>query len=221
MSKFLGPIHYWLFNKIFLYENLESDIIESIEQKLNISLWDITKELHEKIGLPLENKPLEELIDTNNIHGWLQNKITIAETRQAALITFIVNKYGEKGMNIIKNCYKEQAVKSGKDAKSNYDVISASAIYKTLNNYILDGMPCDNVNNITVNEDTKLEWRVLNCLHKNYWINVSGNLDILYELRNTWISNFIQSVNSNYEYNFKIENMDNNKLLIHEIVKTV
>lgn len=220
MSKFLGPIHYWLFNKITLYESLESDIIDTIENKLNISLSDITEELNSKIGAPIQNKSLEELIDTNNIHGWLQNKITIAETRQASLITFVVNKYGDKGINIIQNCYKQQAKASGKDAKTNYNLDSAPAIYKALNNYILDGMPCDNVNNITVNEDNKLEWRVLNCLHKDYWINVNGDLDILYELRKIWISHFIQSANSNYEYNFRVEDMDNRKVLIHEIAKT-
>lgn len=221
MSKFLGPIHHWLFNKITLYESVESDIIEKIEKKLNISLSDITYELQSKIGAKIPKKPLEELIDTNNIHGWLQNKITLAETRQAALITFVVNKYGKEGISIIKDCYKNQAIESGKNAKSNYDVTSAPNIYKVLNNYILDGMPCDTVNNITVNENNKLEWRVLNCLHKEYWINVSGDLDILYELRKIWITHFIQSANPNYEYNFNIANLDNSKVLIHEIVKTV
>lgn len=219
MSKFLGPIHHWLFDKIKLYENLESDIIEKVEERLNISLSDINTKLENKIGHKVPNRPLEELIDTNNIHGWLQNKISIAETRQAALITYIVDEYGEEGRNIIKECYRNQALKCGKDAKSQYDIGSAQAIYKALNNYILDGMPCDNVNNITVNEDNRLEWKVSNCLHKNYWDSVDGNLDILYELRKIWIAHFIESANPNYKYYFNIENMGNNKILIHEIKK--
>jgi len=220
MSKFLGPIHHWLFNKIKLYERLESDIIEKVKEKLNSNLSEVTDELQSKIGPQLEDKPLEELIDTNNIHGWLQNKISIAETRQAALITYIVNEYNKEGMNIIKECYKNQAVKSGEDAKSTYDTSSAAAIYKALNNYILDGMPCDNVNNITVNEENMLEWRVTNCLHKNYWFSVNGNLDILYELRKIWISYFVKASNPDFIYSFKSENVDGNTLLINQIVKT-
>ncbi len=219
MSRFLGPIHHWLFNKITLYEGLESDIIRNVEEKFEVSLSDITNELQSKIGSPIENKPLEELIDTNNIHGWLQNKITIAETRQAAIITSIVNKYGEEGISIIKECYKNQAIESGEDAKGKYDVNSPAALYKALNNYILDGMPCDNVNNITINEDNTLEWKVSNCLHKNYWQSVNGDLDTLYELREIWISNFIKSANTNFTYIFKDEHMDGNRLLIHRIEK--
>ncbi|WP_432666158.1 hypothetical protein R9X47_07540 [Wukongibacter baidiensis] len=220
MSRFLGPIHHWLFNKIKLYEGLESDIIEKAEGKLSVNLSQITEELKNKVGAPIEDKPLEELIDTNNIHGWLQNKITIAETRQAALITFIVDKHGKEGIDIVKECYKSQAIESGEDAKSKYDLDSAPLLYKALNNYILDGMPCDNVNNITINEDNKLEWKVTNCLHKNYWLDVNGDLDTLYELRKVWISNFVSSANPSFTYNFISEGGDGNRLLIHQITKS-
>ncbi|WP_432402701.1 hypothetical protein [Wukongibacter sp. M2B1] len=220
MSRFLGPIHHWLFDKIKLYESLEFDIIDNIEKKLSISLSEITDKLKIKIGPPIGDKSLEELIDTNNIHGWLQDKITISETRQAALITFIVNKYGNEGIDIIKECYRNQAIASGQDARSKYDLGSAPLIYKALNNYILDGMPCDNVNSITLNEYNKLGWRVTNCIHKNYWLNVNGDLDTLYELRRIWISNFVSSANPSFTYNFISESMDGNRLLIHQIAKS-
>lgn len=220
MSKFLGPIHHWLFNKIKFYEGLESDIIESIEEKLNISLSEITAELKNKIGPPIENKPLEELINNNNIHGWLQNKITLAEIRQASLITFIWDKYGEKGIDIVKESYRNQALKSGENAKSKYDLSSAPLLYKALNNYILDGMPCDNVNNITINEDNRLQWKVINCLHKNYWLDVNGDLDTLYELREIWISNFVSSANPSFSYTLSSEGMDDTRLFVHQIAKS-
>ena len=37
----------------------------------------------------LQNIPLEEMIDTTNIHGWLQEKINSAEGRMAAWTTKI------------------------------------------------------------------------------------------------------------------------------------
>lgn len=219
MSRFLGPIHHWLFNKIKLYEKLESAIIDNVQKDLNTDLSDIMESLYNKIGYPIENKPLEELIDTNNIHGWLQSKITKAETRQAALITNLIDKFGEDVLNIVKNTYKFQAINCGKDVKNNTDISTAPNIYKALNNYILDGMPCDNVNNITINEENKLQWKVLNCLHKGYWLNVNGNLDVLYDLRSIWISNFIENANPAYSYSFEIQDTDGQQVLVHQISK--
>ncbi|SHJ69242.1 hypothetical protein [Tepidibacter formicigenes] len=219
MSRFLGAIHHWLFNKIRLYEELEFKIIENIERDMNTDISNMVSEIRDKIGNPIENKPLEELIDTNNIHGWLQSKITIAETRQAALITEIISKFKEEGLNVVRESYKNQAIECGKDAKSNYDVSTASSLYKTLNNYILDGMPCDNVNNITIDEENMLQWKVLKCLHKGYWNNVNGDINVLYELRTIWITNFIENANEEYKYSFKIEDINGQEVLVHEIKK--
>jgi len=217
MSRFLGPIHHWLYNKIKLYEELETEIIKNIEGELNTNLKELVEELTGKIGEPIPDKPLEELIDTNNIHGWLQGRINIAETRQAALITELINRFQDKALDVIKKTYEEQGRNCGKDAAYNYDVSTAQLLYKALNNYILDGMPCDNVNNITLNEEDRLQWKVHKCLHKGYWINVGGDTNVLYELRKIWTISFIENANSSFEYRFFID--DKEKILVHEIIK--
>lgn len=217
MSRFLAPIHFWLFNKIRLYEELEFQIIENVEKQLNTNISDLISELRDKIGNPIEDKPLQELIDTNNIHGWLQNKINIAETRQAALITKIINKFGQKGLEIIEKTYEAQGAICGKNAADKFDVSTAPSLYKALNNYILDGMPCDNVNNITIEENNWVQWKVVNCLHKGYWENVKGDIKILYKLRQIWISNFVKNANNNFNYYFSIESNNEENTLVHEI----
>ncbi len=219
MSRFLGPIHHWLFNKIKLHEELEKQIIKNVEEQLDVDLSNMVSELNEKIGHPIPNQSLEEIIDTDNIHGWLQNKITIAETRQACLITNLIDEYGKEAENIIMNTYKNQASECGKDASEKYDVNDAPELYKALNNYILDGMPCDNVNNITINEKNKLQWKVVNCLHKGYWQNVNGDLNVLYMLRENWVSSFIESANPEFKYNFNIEEVNGQIILVHVIYK--
>ncbi|CAH2214514.1 hypothetical protein [Tepidibacter aestuarii] len=213
MSRFLGPIHQWLFNKIRSSEELELKIIENIQTKLDVNIDDIVSTSRTKIAEPIENKELEELVDTDNIHGWLQEKITLVETRQAYIIKNIVDRFEDKGLNVIKETYKEQAIKSAEDAKLNSDVSNPAAIYKSLNNYILDGMPCDNVNNITVNAEDRLEWKVARCLHKGYWEKVGASTELLYELRKIWIENFVKNANENYRYEFKIED----GIMVHEI----
>ncbi|WP_099188979.1 hypothetical protein [Tepidibacter mesophilus] len=213
MSRFLGPIHHWLFNKIKSNEELELNIIDNVQTKLNVNIDDIVTDSRTKIADIMEDKNLEEIIDTDNIHGWLQDKITLVETRQAYVIKNIVDKFKDKGFDVIKETYKNQAIKCAEDAKLNSDVSSPEAIYKSLNNYILDGMPCDNVNNITVTEEDRLEWKVGRCLHKGYWEKVGASTDLLYELRKIWVGNFVQNANEDYRYEFKIED----GIMVHEI----
>jgi len=215
MSRFLGPIHHWLFNKIVLFEDLEKEIIENVKSELNLDINDIVNESKSEFGDYIPSQPLEDLIDSNNIHGWLQNKINIAESRQAKIITDIINKYGEDAFGVIKSTYKNQGRKSGLDAKEKFDLSTPGEMFKTINNYILDGMPCDNANNVTINEDNLLEWKVTSCLHRKYYDQISGDVNKFYELRKVWIEEFVNNGSDELSYEFSIEN----NVLIHRIKK--
>ena len=68
MSLFLGKIHYWLFNKILWFEKLEDEIID-LAKKEGFEVEKISEEIQSLYGRKLPNKPLEDLIDTGNIHG--------------------------------------------------------------------------------------------------------------------------------------------------------
>ncbi|MFL0247144.1 hypothetical protein [Candidatus Clostridium stratigraminis] len=200
MSKFLAPIHTWIFNKIKFYENLEANLVEAYTKQYGEEVSSLYNELIEKYGHPLEENPIEELIDVSNIHGWLQNKITIAETRQAALLTKLIDKYGEEVKNIALKLYAQQGSKCGKESKDKHSVTNASIIYKALNDYILEGMPCDRVNNITESTEDKIEWVNEMCLHKGYWDAVDGDVNLFYELRDAWIKSFVENINDNFSY---------------------
>lgn len=206
MSKFLAPIHTWLFNKINLYEELESILVKAYTDKYGEDVKKIYSEIKDKFGSPLEAKPIEDLIDVTNIHGWLQNKISIAETRQAALITKLHHTYGEEVENIAISLYSEQGEECGKAAKEKYEVNTAPEIYQALNNYILEGMPCDRVNVITENSEHKLKWQNEMCLHRGYWDAVQGDISLFYKLRDAWIKSFVENVNSNFMYNANRDN---------------
>lgn len=72
MSAFLGPIHFWLYNKIGKQEELTKAIASMAAGNGWIS--DRTAYIRD---LPA----LEDVIDESNIHGWLQDQIHDAETR--------------------------------------------------------------------------------------------------------------------------------------------
>ncbi|WZL74608.1 hypothetical protein QBE52_07920 [Clostridiaceae bacterium 35-E11] len=219
MSKFLGPIHHWLFTKVRLHEALEKDLITSFAQKFGQEINDFATEIANIYGTFIEDKPLDQLIDTGNIHGWLQNQISITETRQAAFLTKVLRVYGKDAVEIALTAYKNQGTQCGTDAKFKGETDSAPAIYKSLNNYILEGMPCDHVNNITVAEPHLVEWKNTRCLHREYWESVKADIDIMYQLRMVWIKAFVEAANADFSYHVVSIDGDETANFVHTILK--
>lgn len=206
MSAFLGKIHFWLFNKILWFEGLEKDIINLAKvEGLDIEL--LTKEINEKYGAPVPDKPLEEMIDTSNIHGWLQSKINSAEGRMAAWTTKILNKDGIDAVrNKLENIYIKQGIKAAKELKNTgVEPKTALEIFNSVNDYILDGMPCDRVNEVIASEENSIQWKRRICVHSDIWEAESGDVDYFYTLRSLWIKAFVNEVNRDFQY-IEIEN---------------
>ena len=88
MSAFLGPIHYWLYRKIELQEEFVDQIIILAE---NEEMNDLKQTLLSKYG-EFDRRPLEEIIDDGNIHGWLQDKVARSEYKLAIGVTTLVHK---------------------------------------------------------------------------------------------------------------------------------
>lgn len=221
MSLFLGPIHHWLFNKILLFQDLEKSIISNTENELNINIKDMVNEIRNVHGQLLEDKPLEELIDEQNIHNWLHERISECELRHAELVTKLLEKHKDEAFNIIKKTYENQALICADDAKTKSSHQTPNDIFTSINNYILDGMPCDNVKCITINEDNLLQWKVEKCLHKKYWDKINGDINVFYKLRAIWISQFVKNINPSLSYIFQKSEEERNKntILINEIKK--
>jgi hypothetical protein len=196
MSLFLGKIHFWLYNKIQWFEAIEEDIIRWAGKKgLPVDSW--VKEINEEFGQPTGGTPLEEVIDSSNIHGWLQEKIQSAELRQAALATRILE---------VDSTYRDELVQiykvQGENAASAHgdDLNSADDIYQVLNDYLLEGMPCDRVTEIMQSDENEVVWNTTTCLHKPYWEQVGGNVSNFYIFREAWTKGFVSTLNSNFKY---------------------
>ena len=196
MSLFLGKIHYCLYNKILWFENLEIEITRwAKEENLPIQKW--TMDMDQKYGELTGGRPLEDIIDTSNIHGWLQGRILVVEGRQAYLVTQILSKNAQ---------YKDSLIKlfqtQGRAAASKYsiaDLNTPEEVYNALNDFILEGMPCDRVNEIVHSDNEEIRWKRTTCLHSEHWSVVGGNVAVFYELREAWIQAFINALNKKYE----------------------
>lgn len=209
MSLFLGKIHYWLFNKILWFEGLEDEIIK-LAKKEFLNIEDIEKEISLKYGRKLQNKNLEEIIDTSNIHGWLQNRIHSSEGRMASWTSFIL-KDNHNNIDKLREVYIEQGNKAGIEVKKNKKLLTAQEIYSSINDYILDGMPCDMVNEVIIKNDDTVEWKRRICVHKDIWQKEGLDVSIFYQLRNLWIKAFVEEVNTEFEYR---ENKDGEYCII-------
>lgn len=186
MSAFLGPIHFWLYNKIKIQNNIVEDILDLSE---NPKLREV---LYEQNG-DGDLKPLDKVIDVGNIHGWLQNQITKVETKLAFAVTDILeanDNYLEK----IKKIFYDNGVKYS-SLNENSTVAEA---FKAINDTLLDGMPCDHVNAVVNQDENEAVWKRYECVHSKYWSEAKGDINIYYLLRDEFIKGLLKPSNIGY-----------------------
>lgn len=195
MSSSLGPIHYWLYNKIKIQNDIVEEIISLDESKnLNLNLKD---KLIEQFG-ETKIKALEETIDVSNIHGWLQEKVSQVEYKLAYSVTKIVDEKQEI-FEEIKTIFRNKGI----ELSLLEDTDDIKKYYKVMSDYLLDGMPCDNANSIITDEENQIVWRRNICIHTDYWQQVGGDINNYYNLRDEFILGLLHDTNVSYE---KVDN---------------
>lgn len=189
MSAFLGPIHYWLYRKI----EIQKDITDQIEQLLELRIPGSRLIIEEKYGKNAEGE-LEHQIDHSNIHGWLQNEITISEHHLAASVTMLLHK-DQTLIEELKDIFYQRGQKTSEESQCK----DAKEAYKILNDTLLDGMPCDHVNEIIEQDDESVRWRRTTDIHKKYWEEAQGDVGIYYELRELYINGLLKGTDLGYD----------------------
>lgn len=190
MSAFLGPIHFWLYNKIQLQEELIQNILEASEK----NNWDLS--LQEKVDTTCgeaQRHPLAEVIDESNIHGWLQYHISISERRLAYVVTSLIK---EDALRL--ESLKEIAYSFGTKHQVGTET-GADEAFKVLNDSLLDGMPCDRVNEAIKQSKDITQWRQTQCIHQEYWDEVDGDISVYYALRSQIIKGMLSKSSLVYE----------------------
>lgn len=166
MSAFLGPVHYWLFNKI-KFENDFTEEVLALAKEKSYAL-DTLSGLDEACG-KLEEGNLEDLIDGMNIHGWLQERVNIVEERLALLVTSILAEDESRREEILKLAFQY-----GK--RYAYKGNSVEEAYELFNNLMLNGMPCDRVIVIEENTEDRMVLTQTTDIHEKYWTKYMGDV---------------------------------------------
>lgn len=174
MSAFLGPIHFWLYNKINNQEKLTKEVADLAVKNGWISTADdYTKTL----------PPLETVIDEGNIHGWLQSQISDAEIRYADLITKIITP-DEKRLDTLCTVAERFGEQNSLQAGS------VEEAYKSFEDFFVNGMPCDRVNVTTETSEDHISWEMTEDIHAQYW---NGSSSPYYTIRRSVMEGMLKS----------------------------
>ncbi len=207
MSAFLGDIHYWLYNKIQVEELMVEDVLELAKSKGYDSDALMIKG-SEKFGNKVVGA-LEDEITHDNIHGWLQGRITSVEGRLAYTITTLLD---EKVVTIdeVVDIFEKNAIEQAKSI--DFSPSRPQELFTLVYNSLLAGMPCDRVNEVVEDNDKFIAWISAIDIHKEHWDNVSGDVKNFDACIHRWISAFIKEISSSFEYKF-----EDNKNIIERV----
>lgn len=155
MSAFLAPIHFWLYEKISFQEQFIRFLSENALSKGFLDgIDDFVSDLPD----------LRTAIDLSDIHGWLQAKIDDSEKRLALLAKTICEKENiEHIISLSKDFGKLHAISASSDAQD---------AAKALNDTLLNGMPCDVVEEKIESSSERVAWKNVTDIHAKYWESV-------------------------------------------------
>ena len=186
MKETLKPIHFVQYNRIRLQENLEKFLVEKF------NLHDTFAEAQQLYGEISTEVSLEDQIDLDNIHGWLEAHLVANEKRNAMLLKEIL-KTNE--LEAVKGAYSEYGHLIGSEQK---DAVSDD-IYSYASSILLDGMPCDKVNTLVSSDDKKIEWHGQSDVHGKYLVEQGLEAKLFYTLREAFLDSLLKT-KGNYTY---------------------
>ncbi|WP_026895689.1 hypothetical protein [Clostridiisalibacter paucivorans] len=195
MSAFLGKIHYWLYDKIQLHEKIIEEIIR-ISKNKGYNSDMMVKESYSRYGFPVRGV-LENEIEHSNIHGWLQERIISVESRLAYVVNELLKNKIVKREELCEIFY-ENAAGTMKELGVNEGL--PQDFFNLIFDYMLEGMPCDRVNEIIENNETMIQWKTIRDIHKQYWDAAGGDVNNFYSLRDAWINGFLEASGMEYKY---------------------
>ncbi|OPL07639.1 MAG: hypothetical protein AVO33_04495 [delta proteobacterium ML8_F1] len=186
MSAFLGPIHHWLYHKILWYEGLVGEMLamREIDGALRDSL---VGEMEVRYGGPAAGE-LSGAITHDNIHGWLQERIHSVESRMAFLVTELL-KRGAIPFQSLENLCREYAHRTAEALE--VPAGTPEELFKIIYDHLIEGMPCDAINQPVMAQEGIFGWKENRCLHEDYWNQVAGDVNHYYRLRKALIEGFV------------------------------
>lgn len=196
MSLFLGPIHHLLYGKIQFQSRFANFLIEESNNDL------LKSEADKKYPAPPKGE-LEDIVDTTNIHGSLQVMVTAVEKRFAFVVSQILKNNIFSEDELLDLGYKFGQSETIEPCKT------ATEAYMLLSKRLLNGMPCDRVEQLMEKSDDLVTWRDTVDIRADHWQEQGLSSEIFYKIRSKALesamenSDFIFSVKENGSYEIR------------------
>lgn len=183
MSAFLGPIHYWLYNKILLQEDFTEAVLSLSEE----NGWSsgLRTDCDAACG-KVERGDLSDIIDETRIHPWLQEQVDIAERRWAFVIAGLLAEDSSRLAQLNTLMRGLGAADSGRRGET------PSEAYREITNHLLDGMPCDQALSMEETGDGGVRIETSRNVHERYWPADGPGITVYNDLRAAWLDGFFQ-----------------------------
>lgn len=206
MSDSLAQIHHWLFNKIKIVNSRENLIMQKFSDQADTV--EIVREMvNQSIGAVSLNQELDQIIDHNNIHQWLQKQINLVESREAYVIKELINMMGHDIRGTIEETFKKDGFSYGKEAVTfSKGVTTAPELYQTLNDYYLNGMPCDQCDIVKQISPNIVIWEKEHWQQEQIWQRIGAQTSLMEELYLIWLKSFISGANCSFTLEFHKQN---------------
>ena len=201
MSAFLGHIHFWLYKKIRLIIDREHLIAEKSRDVLD----DLADELHESAlavyGAPLPSEiSLDALIDHSDIHGWLARQIEIAAVREASFIKDLIDCGGPDAEEAILSAFHEQGATCGNAARDELPEADAESIYSVMQNYYLNGMPCDGGDRVEQATSIVYRWSGDHVNQSAHWKKAGVSPKFMKKAYQAWFTGFVGNLSPEFAF---------------------
>jgi hypothetical protein len=197
MSAFIGPVHYWLYGKIRVVIEREEYLFNKASEMCGSTAEELKEQVGQTYGAPLADRDLSQLIDHDNIHGWLQRQINTAESREAAFIKELLDSCGGAASELIAKAFAEHGKATGQNAAAagKYAVSTAPGLYKALNDFYLNGMPCDQADKVIASEADRMIWETGACLQAPNWKRAGIDDKTMTRFYQVWLKEFVAGLN--------------------------
>lgn len=178
MSRFLGPVHHWMYDKIRMAEDINKRILLAFDNNYK-------DEVDAEYPINISDN-LEDVIDLSNIHGWLSKEIATVESRLAFIVINLLYE-DENNMKKIEEIFFKYAA-----SLKNLNKSSPENIYSSLTRVLLDGMPCDQCQRVVASSDSLVKVEIIENMHEKYYEESFYGVALYNDLRKAFIKGFLE-----------------------------
>ena len=177
MNKFLAPILFLIYEKILFLNDFTDNYIE-IANDNNVEL----KELDSFIKI--DKRPLESIIDYNNIPQWIEERVAGVENKFAYVVSEIIKKDENLMIELLKYSYRR-----GRDECFSKNADDA---FKLIISKFLDGNPCNGAITLVKSETDFVKFIIETDTHEKFW-RYGVNSEYYWDIRNKYIKGLLSS----------------------------